>query len=356
MRQSIFKKSEKSIFVALPRLTLTGGNLMILKICYLLHNKGFQIKLISFFKTIDYSTHNAIQLIPRKKTIFNTILNLIAYLMISLRLLFVRGLTVSTHHLTSIFNFIRPTDFSFVQDYELDFWPLPLRWLGKLLWVNYLRSKRLIFTNSILAAKCGKQITDAGFIFDIEEFRDLIRSLEKSSKLYDVLFLLRHGKYKNPLGTLKLINKLAERGLHVAVVNYSSIILARIKAKENLVIWEGLTRRDFAQTMLRSRMFCCCSKWEGLGLPVIEAYLLGLKVMSTRIPSAILLSEFDDNGVRFFNSEDLSADEVEAFLRENQYSALSLNDRMNAVEKAFENWKQYFFNVFSFDRKYNNIL
>tara|TARA_R110001606_G_scaffold55669_1_gene135446 strand:- start:1969 stop:2328 length:360 start_codon:yes stop_codon:yes gene_type:complete len=53
---------------------------------------------------------------------------------------------------------------------------------------------------------------------------------------------------------------------------------------------ESLNQEELFRLFGRSSSFLCLSKWEGLGLPNIESYLHGCHVLTTAIPSGVILN------------------------------------------------------------------
>lgn len=273
----------KPVFFAIPRFALSGGNLVTLSLANHLANKGFKVLVCSGFSIKDV---HEVSLRKYKKGFLNSFLNLLSYFCLSLQSLFFENY-VATHHLTSLLNFVKKSRFSFVQDVEKNFYPSSLCKLGNMLWENYLLSKKILYTSQILAEEIHDNVSCLGFPFVVSKSF----SIFSGQKVYDALLILRDGEYKNPESTLRVFNFLKGKGLRVALINGSKLNVV----SDN--VFQALDRDRFISLLGSSRCFICLSEWEGLGLPNIEAYCLGLSIISTPIPSAKLLNKLDSNAV-----------------------------------------------------------
>ena len=105
----------------------------------------------------------------------------------------------------------------------------------------------------------------------------------------------------------------------------------------------------FLSLMSRSKVFVCTSYWEGLGLPNIEAYLLGCSVVSTKIPSAEILFNLD--GEVFLLGEDSKDDISDVFSVLENRSWVSNSDELESrscsVNRCRLMWVKYLKKIFS---------
>ncbi|MGR4050040.1 glycosyltransferase [Kosakonia cowanii] len=283
------------VYISIPRFALSGGNLVTLEVAKYLAAEGVEVYCCSGFKL---KRAEDVTLSKPRRGLFNTFLNLVSFAHLSLLGLFVKNY-VATHHLTSLFNFIRKARFALVQDIECDFYPRKLKRIGNLLWKNYLSSQYLIVTNPYLAEKINSQNHVEGF-----SFIPVDKSIEAESnakRVYDVVAVIRDGEYKAPQRTLRVLEELAERGYNVVAINGT-----RRDYKQQFVIG-NLNRKDFMSILSTTKVFLCLSKWEGLGLPNFEAYVCGCDIISTPIPSGCLLANIDAESIDII--EDASSPE-----------------------------------------------
>lgn len=307
------------VVIAIPRFALSGGNLVSYHLGRELQSKGYSVICDSGF---DLKDINEVELIKSKKGTLGTLLNLLSFLLLSIHAVFYRNF-ISTHHLTSVFNFIKRCKFCFVQDVESEFYPKPLKWLGRFFWWNYLLADNVIFTNKILARKLGYSTGDIGFPY-ID-----IPAVEHSDKVYDAIFILRDGDYKNPIKTYEIFNDFKKLGYKVILINAS-----KRKIEDEGVV-NNLERDEFIKMLSMSKCFICLSDWEGLGLPNLEAYALGLNVISTPVPSAVLLNEFDDVHVKICDEI------VDIKMIGNKLDETDINSRVSFLKYESEKWFKY---------------
>ncbi|WP_230350756.1 hypothetical protein [Lelliottia sp. WAP21] len=279
------------LVIAIPRFSLSGGNLVSLNMGLYLQEKGFDVYANSGFSKKPIGQ---VKLKRHRRGILNSLLNLLSFINLSFYSLFCK-FYISSHHLTALFNFIKPARFALVQDIESQFYPQKLYFLGVLLWKNYLRADKVIVTNKYLAEKIGLSFSSAnGFAYIDFESPLLSCTNELTNEPSDALLVLRDGEYKGCDETIALFESLNDAGIKTILINQSRKI---VNSKHAMFIRDGLPRHEFLQYVSSTRYFICLSKWEGLGLPNLEAFCLGAKVISTPIPSSLILKEYFPDGV-----------------------------------------------------------
>lgn len=335
-----------SIYISIPRFSNTGGNLVSLELAKVLNDDGINVLCFSGYK---FKKPADVSLVVYDKGILNTILNLMSFLSCSFLSLFFKH-HVATHHLTSIFNFIKPSSFAFVQDVEADFYPQPIKPIGVWLWNNYLKSKNIIFTNQQLLSKSvkSKHAHVDGFpSVDLELTKQIYRNTiapEYGNHDFDAVMILRDGEYKNPTATLNCFKFLVSNGLKVAIINSSKLSIE--SDNENGVVFNALSRDEFLRLLTRANFFICLSSWEGLGLPNIEAFVLGVKVISTNIPSASLLNSSLSDSIFIVNPDPL---DVLTIIKNNSTTCsctIDFNGRIDFLKQQNEKWNTYVLSVF----------
>lgn len=321
-----------TIYIAIPRFALSGGNLVSLELAKYLESQGYLVYCISGFRSVKPSS--VILRKPRRGKI-NSFANIYDYLITSFRALFYKNY-IATHHLTSVFNFIKKSKFSLVQDVEVDFYPARIKFIGKLFWKNYLLSKNLIFTNQIL---CSRIIPEHNT--DIEGLSFVPFTMDSNhdtSKTIDVLGIIRDGQYKDPQKTLEVINLIERKGWNVKVINAS-----RQQITNNNTI-NNCNREQFLKLLNRTKVFICLSKWEGLGLPNLEAFVAGCEIVSTPIPSAVTLKAVMSESIVIVNdanSNESIVDVVTMLLSGYANNSINTTERMRLLHEQYSKWLNY---------------
>ncbi|WP_449567017.1 hypothetical protein [Lelliottia nimipressuralis] len=279
------------LVIAIPRFALSGGNLVSLNMGLYLQDKGFNVYAVSGFSK---KAIGEVNLKRHRRGILNSLLNILSFINLSVYSLFCQ-FYVSSHHLTALFNCIKPARFALVQDVESQFYPQKLFFLGDILWRNYLRANKIIVTNKYLAEKIHFPFSNANGFAYIDSQNNLFTSYNKKNiKSFEALLILRDGKYKGCDETIDLFESLNDAGIETILVNQSR---KTVHSKYSMFIKDGLPRNDFLRYINSTRYFICLSQWEGLGLPNFEAFSLGAKVISTPIPSSLILKEHFPDGV-----------------------------------------------------------
>ncbi|MFT6842380.1 MAG: hypothetical protein ACJASR_001147 [Psychroserpens sp.] len=331
--------NSNKLFIHIPRLKLTGGNLVSLALAQHLDNEGYQIRVFTGVYTIKPEN---IELKIAKRGVFNSLKNCVCFISCSIFSLLNIN-TIATHHLTVLFNFLRPTKYCFVQDLESKFYPKSLQFFGGIFWKNYLRSEKKIYTNRLLADKCGDELLSIGFSF---------KRKNSGRKLYsrniDVMLILRDGDYKNHDLTIDVHKKLLNNGIKSLLINAT---------RKSLVPESSLStvsQSKLLELFCQSKIFLCLSKWEGLGLPNIESYLSGCQIISTEIPSAVILNSLDPTSVVLLHdyNKDNMFKKIEVTLSNNYFcNERDLVGRELVVDSLSSQWWSYIDQVFQIEGK-----
>lgn len=121
---------------------------------------------------------------------------------------------------------------------------------------------------------------------------DINRILELGNqekvKGYDLLFVGRFVEQKDPKQFIEIVSILSakEKNIRCAMIGMGELweecrYLVEKKALQNNIEFLGFQDNPYTY-MKASRMLCMTSKWEGYGLVVAEANILGVPVISTR--------------------------------------------------------------------------
>jgi hypothetical protein len=328
------------LVIAIPRYSLSGGNLVSLNMGLYLQEKGFTVYANSGFSKKPIG---AVDLKRHRRGILNSLLNILSFINLSFYSLFC-DFYISSHHLTALFNFIKPARFALVQDIESQFYPQKLYFLGRILWGNYLRSDKVIVTNKYLAERIGLSFSSSnGFAYIDFENPLLLFGHGLSKEHSDALLILRDGAYKGYDETIALFESLNSAGIKTILINQSRKV---VNSKYSMFIKDGLPRCEFLQYVNSTRYFICLSKWEGLGLPNLEAFCLGAKVISTPIPSSLILKEYFPDGISLDTSVSDIIDTIQQDRLKNECGNFDFFNKQN------EMWLNYVLKLISSELKY----
>lgn len=186
---------------------------------------------------------------------------------------------------------------------------------------NYIKKKCEIIENPI----------------DIEKIKELAKFEKEKYNNYDIIFLGRLSKAKNPLRFINIINRVKEKNPNISVAMLGDGELRRecekmIKEKKlgNTIEMYGFMKNPYP-ILAKSNLLCITSEWEGYGLVAVEALSLGIPVVATRvggIPTIVneKCGKLCDNNEEFIN-------EILKLLRDEKYYKLKSE---NALKRAEE--------------------
>jgi glycosyltransferase involved in cell wall biosynthesis len=129
---------------------------------------------------------------------------------------------------------------------------------------------------------------------------------------FDLVFMARMHRQKNPLFAIELIEKLKDDGVTLLMVGGGDLEAeARAAAKrsgvEHLVTFTGEKNRTEALQLLGSaKVFLLPSLWEGLPIAPMEAMFAGVPVVASNIPGT---REVVENGVTGILVDDFDPDQ-----------------------------------------------
>lgn len=121
-----------------------------------------------------------------------------------------------------------------------------------------------------------------------EPSTDMALYRQRVKKDYDFLMCLRNGQHKRTNLAKKIAKGLAQKNNKLVVVNFTD---AEFELPDPSLVIEELDRESFLRLMCRCKTFINTSKWEGFGLPNLEAHFLGLKIISDEIPSSVYIRD-----------------------------------------------------------------
>lgn len=139
-----------------------------------------------------------------------------------------------------------------------------------------------------------------------------------TEKKYDLLFVGRFVKPKNPQAFIEIVNVLRQEGM---MVNAAMLGEGELESEcENLIqrydLQDSIHLLGFQENpyfyMKESRILCMTSRWEGFGLVAAEASIIGTPVLSTKTGGATDI--FGDNSVELCTGQSDFVEKIKVLL------------------------------------------
>lgn len=207
-----------------------------------------------------------------------------------------------------------------------------------------------IFEESLIDKFFHRKIKNAQNHINRNEIQELA-SKELVEKNYDLIFVGRLSKEKDPLRFIKIAEKIIKEDKKIKAVmlgdgDLKNICLDYILAHEleDNIHLLGYVSNPYP-IMNSSKVLVITSKWEGFGLAAVEALLLGKPVLAPPVGGLINIVD-DDNGKLCFTDE-----EYYNFLT----SILSDNAYYNKLSAYAKISAEAFTIKFDWSSEYNNI-
>ncbi len=163
------------------------------------------------------------------------------------------------------------------------------------------RIKRVIvvseksFAHMIFATICKKKMTVVGNPVDVEKIRQLSDELlpHTEQEGCDLIFVGRLVTQKNPERFIYLVDELKRNGfanikgwmLGIGELETECKILIKKLNLEDNILLKGFKKNPYPY-IKNSKLLCMVSRWEGFGLVLLEANILGIPVLSSRTAGA----------------------------------------------------------------------
>lgn len=187
----------------------------------------------------------------------------------------------------------------------------------KILTVSEAIKNEYVFSKII-----GKKIENIGNPVSVKEIAQKVPN--EVEKKYDICFVGRLTKAKNPIKFINIVAKLKKNIPYINVVMIGDGEL-RINCEEEiykLKLQNNIELKGFVENpysiMVKSKIFCLTSDWEGYGLVAFEALALGLPAVVTKVGG--LVDIVDSNCGAFCESVDQFAETIKnILLNENEY-------------------------------------
>lgn len=219
----------------------------------------------------------------------------------------------------------------------------------KILTVSEAIKKEYIFSKIL-----GRKIETIGNPVSIEEVQRQVPN--ETEKKYDICFVGRLTKAKNPIKFINIIAKLKKNIPYINVIMLGDGEL-RIDCEEEIhkfKLQNNIELKGFVDNpytyMAKSKVFCLTSDWEGYGLVAFEALSLGLPAVVSEVGG--LVDIVDDNCGLFCESVEQFTEAIKSILlNESEY----LEKSKQAIMKAekLDNKEQYMEKIKNI---YNKIL
>lgn len=167
---------------------------------------------------------------------------------------------------------------------------------------------------------------------------------QKCKKEYDICITARLSEPKNPFRFIRLIDRLKINNKNISAVMIGDgelkedcIALIKKLNLENNIKLCGFLKNPY-QEMVKSKVFCLTSNWEGYGLVAFEALTLGLPAVVSNVGG--LSSIVDESCGKLCNSDEDFYNEIEMLLNKQEYYD---RKKINAYKKSskIENFDVY---------------
>ena len=177
-----------------------------------------------------------------------------------------------------------------------------------------------------------------------EKILQQVKKNNQKEKEYDVCMTARLTEPKNPLLFIRIIKKLSEnnkdiKALMIGDGELKTQCIDEIKKLklENNIVLAGFVKNPYEE-MVKAKVFCLTSQWEGFGLVAFEALTLGLPAVVSNVGG--LGSIVDKSCGMLCDKDDDFYCEIKKLLTDESY--YNIKSR-NAINKAYriENNEKY---------------
>ena len=205
----------------------------------------------------------------------------------------------------------------------------------------------------IFSKLIGRKFENIGNPVSVDEV--IKNVLKETKKEYDICFVGRLTKAKNPIKFINIVSELKKD-----IPNIKAIMLGdgelrnECKAEiQKLNLLNNIDLKGFVDNpyniMAKSKVFCLTSDWEGYGLVAFDALALGMPSFTT--PVGGLVNIVDDSCGRLCNKNYEFVESIRDILYNNDLYQYKSNNAINK-SKELENMKQYMQRL---DEIYNKI-
>lgn len=196
-----------------------------------------------------------------------------------------------------------------------------------------------------------KKTTVVGNQIDIHSIRDKASSSEPSSP-YDIIFLGRLSKPKNPIGFIDIIHKLKCSFPEIrAVMVGDGELREQVKQKiDELQLQDNITLTGFCKNpygyLKGSKIICMPSLWDGCPLASVEALALGKPILASPVGGLVNIVN-DDCGKLCCSTQEFVEQLTVLLTNETEYAEKSAAafERANTFDNVL-NYKQQVLNTY----------
>ncbi len=149
------------------------------------------------------------------------------------------------------------------------------------------------FSNMVFEKQFRNKMTVMGNPIDIAKIQHLAEKPLEEDGVCDVIFVGRLVEQKDPLRFIRIVGKLKKEGFHEVkawILGNGELEEACLESIEQLGLEDNIELKGFRNNpypyIKRSKVLCMTSKWEGFGLVLVEAKILGVPVVSSRTAGA----------------------------------------------------------------------
>lgn len=149
------------------------------------------------------------------------------------------------------------------------------------------------FSNMVFEKQFRNKMTVMGNPIDIVKIQHLAEKPLEEDGVCDVIFVGRLVEQKDPLRFIRIVGKLKKEGFHEVkawILGNGELEEACLESIEQLGLEDNIELKGFRNNpypyIKRSKVLCMTSKWEGFGLVLVEAKILGVPVVSSRTAGA----------------------------------------------------------------------
>lgn len=233
--------------------------------------------------------------------------------------------------------------------------PWVKRWNGKTILYLLLKNRisRVLtvseksFWSMIFAKHFVSKWVMVGNPIDVESIRHMAEESfpENQEDSCDLLFVGRFVEQKDPQRFIRLVSMLKQGGwndIRCWMLGAGELLAECKNMVEKMGLQQNVSIKGFQRNpymyMKRSKMMCITSRWEGFGLVVLEANILGIPVLST--PNAGCSEILGDNAEELYDTDEQCLRKIE-LLRQNFSEYEAWKDRAQDRAVRYDNIDNY---------------
>lgn len=205
---------------------------------------------------------------------------------------------------------------------------------------------RTAFSNNVFANRVKNKTIYLNNPIDIKKIR--MKSEERKDESFDILFIGRLVEQKDPLLFINIVRECVKynKNIKCAMIGDGELKQQCKNAIKELGIECELKLLGYQENpysyIKNSRLVCMTSKWEGFGLIIAEANILGIPVLSTKNAGAMEI--FGEQAIEICDKPEIMVNKISNILKnENEYD--NYKKRAEARINSFISIEQYICNI-----------